>query len=199
MCLPGSFDEAIGRLRDGDEDAAAEIFNRFVSRLICLAQTRLDSHLRRKVDPEDVMQSVFRSFFIRQREGRFELEGWDSLWSLLARITLRKCGRRITAFHAQCRDIRREIASTASDEASQRRLEAIAREPTPDEVASLTETMEHLMRGLDERQQQIVVLRFQGHTVPEISREVGRTQRTVHRVLGHVREALKRLEEQVSS
>jgi len=199
MSKSGSFDDAIGRLRDGDADAAAEVFDRFVSRLICLAQTRLDSHLRRKIDPEDVMQSVFRSFFIRQREGRFELDGWDSLWSLLARITLRKCGRRITAFRAECRDVRREKALPASEEESQRCREAVDREPTPDEVASLTETVEHLMRRLDERQQQMVVLRLEGHTVPEISQKVGRTERTVHRVLAHVREALRRLEERVSS
>jgi len=199
MSPTGSFDDAIGRLRDGDEDAAAEVFDRFVSRLICLAQARLDSRLRRKVDPEDIMQSVFRSFFVRQREGRFELDGWDSLWSLLARITLRKCGRRITAFHAACRDVRRETVLPASDEESQRHREAIGREPTPDEVASLTETVEQLMRGLDERQRQMVVLRRQGHTVSEISQEVGRTERTVHRVLAHVREALGRQEEQLSS
>ena len=66
MSLPDSFDDVITRLRDGDSEAATEIFHRFAARLIALARTRLDSRVRQKVDPEDVVQSVFRSFFIRQ-------------------------------------------------------------------------------------------------------------------------------------
>ena len=113
-----SFDEVIGRLRRGEEDAAAQVFSRFANRLLHLARSRLNPPIRRKFDPEDVMQSVFRSFFIRQREGQFELKDWDSLWSLLVRITLRKCGRRITAFQTQRRDLRREVVPVVSDDDS---------------------------------------------------------------------------------
>jgi RNA polymerase sigma-70 factor (ECF subfamily) len=130
---PESFDDVIGRLRGGEEAAAAEIFNRYASRLIRLAHTRLDTRIRQKVDPEDVMQSVFRSFFVRQAKGQFDLEGWDSLWSLLVRITLRKCGRRVEVFQAERRDVRREVRPAARDDDSYRSWEAIAREPTPDE------------------------------------------------------------------
>ena len=41
---------------------------------------------------EDVMASVFKSFFRRHAEAPFDLSSWDSLWSLLTLITLRKCG-----------------------------------------------------------------------------------------------------------
>lgn len=37
------------------------------------------------------MQSVFRSFFVRHRNGQFELGAGDNLWSLLDMITVRKC------------------------------------------------------------------------------------------------------------
>jgi RNA polymerase sigma-70 factor (ECF subfamily) len=193
-----SFDDVIGRLRAGDQDAAAEVFRRFASRLIALARTRLDTQMRRKVDPESVAQSVFRSFFLRQANGQFELDDWNSLWSLLVRITLRKCGRRIAAFHAECRDVRREVAAAPMDQESRLPWEAIAREPTPEEAASLTETLEYLMGRLDEKQQQVVVLRLQGYTVGEIGRQVGRTERTVHRVLGLVRDGLRRMEARAS-
>ncbi len=194
MSESASFDDVVNRLRCGDEDAATEIFGRFSDRLINLARKRLDARMRRKVDPEDVIQSVFRSFFVRQDKGQFELGGWDSLWGLLVCITLRKCGRQVALLRAGRRDIGREMSAVASDQESRRQWEAIAREPTPDEVASLTETLEHLMGGLDEKQQQIVVLRLQGHTIPEIGQQVGRTERTVHRVLGRVRDAVDRLE-----
>src|SRR5262245_50887646 len=85
-------------LRNGDETAAAEIFERFTGRLIGLARSRLDQRLQGKVDPEDVLQSVYRSFFVRHRDGKFKLESWDNLWSLLAQITVRKCCRQIERF-----------------------------------------------------------------------------------------------------
>jgi RNA polymerase sigma-70 factor (ECF subfamily) len=197
MSTPDSFDEVIGRLCEGDQQAAAEIFRRFVGRLIPFARNRLSAQVRGKIDPEDVLQSVFRSFFIRHADGQFELEDWDGLWSLLVRITFRKCGRRIAAFAAGRRDVRREVSPLAWDEEARRQWEAIARDPMPEEAASLAETLEHLLRGLDERQRQIVTLRLQGFMIPEISQEVERTERTVHRVLAHVRERLKYLEGQV--
>ncbi len=101
--------DAMGRLELGSEQAATEIYQRFARRLIGLANRRLDVTLQPKADPESVVQSVFRSFFVRQAEGQFELENWDGLWSLLMRITLRKCGRRAAALHAECRDVRRAV------------------------------------------------------------------------------------------
>jgi len=198
MSEPESFDDVMGRLRSGDEDAAAEVFNRFAGRLIGLARTRLDTRVRRKVDPEDVMQSVFRSFFVRQAKGQFDLGGWDSLWNLLVRITLRKCGRQIKAFHTKGRDVGREMSAAVSDQTSHRQWEAIAREPTPEEAVSLTDSVERIMRDLDERRQKMLVLRLQRFTVPEISQQVGCTERTVHRVLGKVRESLQRLEHETT-
>jgi hypothetical protein len=57
-----SFEECVARLRAGDEGMAAEIFHRFAHRLLALVRSRLDSLLRPKVDPEDLLQSVFHSF-----------------------------------------------------------------------------------------------------------------------------------------
>jgi RNA polymerase sigma-70 factor (ECF subfamily) len=192
MPTVNSFDGLMDRLRNGDGDAADAIVQRFTRRLVALARAHLDTRLKRKADPEDVLQSVFRSFFLRQAAGQFQLEDWNGLWSLLLRITLRKCGRTVAAFRAARRDMRREISTGPTTEESRCPNEAFAREPAPEEIATLTETIENLMRGLDDKQQQIVVLRLQGYTVVEISREVFRTERTVHRVLTHAREVLMR-------
>src|SRR4051794_31226371 len=83
MSADPAFANLMDRLRTGEQAAAKEIFQRFAWRLVALARTRLDSRIRLKVDPEDVMQSVFKSFFLRQSEGQFDLENWDGLWSLL--------------------------------------------------------------------------------------------------------------------
>ena len=189
-----SFDEVLRRLRAGDEEAAAEIFRRFGNRLVGLARSRLDSQVRGKMDPEDVLQSVLRSFFVRQADGQFDLGDWDDLWSLLVRITVRKCGRRVAAFRAERRDVRREVRPDIADPTTRCGWEAMAQDPSPEEVVCLTDMLESLMRGLNATQREILRLRLQGCTVPEISDRVGRTERTVHRVLTLVRERLKRAE-----
>ncbi len=154
-----SFAEIIERLERGDEQAANEIFSRFSHRLIALTRTRLDTAILNKVDPEDVVQSVFRSFFTRQAEGQFEFANWDSMWGLLAKLTLRKCGRRTENLLAACRDIRRELQPPGNDsESAAGSWEAVTRDPTPQEVAVFHETISELFAELDDVQQKILEL-----------------------------------------
>src|SRR5438874_1802198 len=60
-----SFAQLMARLQARDEAAAAEVFGRFGQRLIGLARQHLDMRVRQKVDPDDVMQSALKSFFLR--------------------------------------------------------------------------------------------------------------------------------------
>jgi RNA polymerase sigma factor (sigma-70 family) len=69
-----------------------------------------------------------------------------------------------------------------------------AHEPTPLEAAALAETVERLMRELDERERQILELALQGYTPQEISPRVGRCERTVQRLLERVRKHLSLLQ-----
>ena len=182
-----AFDDLMARLRAGDDAAAEEVFHRFAHRLIALARSRLDRVLRTKVDPEDVMQSVYRSFFRRQAEAEFDLGGWDGIWALLTVITLRKCGHRVEYFHAGRRDARKEIANGEAE------LDCVTRDPTPSHAVRLAETVELLMRNLGERERDMLALSLQGYAPAEISARVGRTERTVQRVLKGVREELERM------
>jgi hypothetical protein len=52
-----------------------------------LARTHLDGKLRQKVDPEDVVQSVYKSFFRRLEADQVEMIDWDSLWYLVCERT----------------------------------------------------------------------------------------------------------------
>jgi RNA polymerase sigma-70 factor (ECF subfamily) len=185
---PGpSFDGLMGRLRAGDEAAAREVFRRFAGRLIGLAHGRLDPLVRAKVDAEDVVQSAFKSFFLGQAAGRFDLGDWDDVWGLLVCITLRKCGRAVRRFHVACRDVRREAADVGAGGVA---WDALAAEPTPAEAAMLAETVEQFLAALAPRERRIFELRLQGCTIPEISAAVGRTEHTVEGVLRKVRKRL---------
>src|SRR4051794_26260991 len=150
------------RLRSGEDGAAREVFVRFAGRLVGLARRHLDARVAAKVDPEDVVQSAYKSFFVRQREGTLEVGTWDGLWGVLTLITLRKCADRAQQFRTRKRDVSQETAADA--------VGALDREPSPEEAAILAETVEAVLRSADDAdEREIVALSLQGYTAPEIS------------------------------
>jgi RNA polymerase sigma-70 factor (ECF subfamily) len=181
-----SFDDLMARLRAGDEAAADQLFHRFAARLIGLARGHLDALVRQKVDPEDVVQSVFKSFFVRHAEGQWDLGGWAGLWALLTAITVRKCGRRADYYHAARRDVRREVSAGPTAEQGLAGCAALARDPSPEEAVTLAEAVEGLLAPLGRRDRQIVVLSLQGHGTEEVAAQAGCTRRTAQRVLQRV-------------
>jgi hypothetical protein len=71
-----SFAALMAGLCAGEPDAATAVFQRFTGRLIGLSRRRIDSRLRAKADSEDVVQSVYKSFFRRSSAGDFTFS-WD--------------------------------------------------------------------------------------------------------------------------
>ncbi len=184
------FTELMTRLRGGDSAAAAAVFDRFARRLVRLAGSRLPQALAAKLDAEDVVQSVFKSFFLRHADDRFTLESWDALWTLLTVLTVRKCGHKVEHFRAARRDVRQESPAAAGSD-SRPGHEPAAPDPQPAEALLLAETLEQVLRGLRDDQRPIVLLRLQGFLQREIAEQVGCTERTVERVLGNVRKTLE--------
>jgi RNA polymerase sigma-70 factor (ECF subfamily) len=192
MASDPSFEDVMARLRAGQNDAATQVFNRFAGRLLALARKQLDPLVLRKVDPEDVVQSVFRSFFACNVAGKLgEFESWDNLWGMLVVLTQWKCGRRMDYFHAACRDVGREISAEPPADASSSGVGFADDEPTPAEAALLTDTVERLMRALEGQQREVLTLSLQGYGPAEISAQLGCTERTVYRVLERVRQWLE--------
>jgi RNA polymerase sigma-70 factor, ECF subfamily len=183
--------DLVTRLQAGDGDAARAVFEYFTPRLIGLARGRLDARLRQRVDPEDVVQSAYKSFLVLLGEGTFASEGWDGLWGLLTLLTLRKCADRARFHRAGCRDAGREAIAPAG--APEPWRQAAGREPTPEEGAALAETVELLLRGLDEDERPIVELSLQGYSTQEISEQLGRAERSVRRLRERVRRQLERM------
>jgi RNA polymerase sigma-70 factor (ECF subfamily) len=189
-----SFADWLARLRDRDDAAAAELFQRFACRLIALARGRLAGVLRHKVDPEDIVQSAYKSFFRSHDAGKVQVVNWDCLWGLLSLITLRKCADRAAYHRAECRDVSREAAAPPGPEAQPPWLEAPGREPTPVEAAALSETVEELLASLDEDERPVLELSLLGYTTQEISQRLGRAERTVRRLREHIRHRLERMQ-----
>ncbi len=167
-----------------------EAFERFTRRLIGLARSHLDTKLRHKIEPEDVVQSAYKSFIVRYGEGALAKEGWDGLWGLLTLITLRKCADRVRHFRTMGRDLMRENAPPT--EASGEWFQAVDREPTPDQAAVLSETVESLLNELTPDERPIVEMSLQGHSTAEICGQLGRAERSVRRIRERVKLHLER-------
>ena len=189
--MSDSFAEFVSRLQTRDDAAAQELFGRFTHQLIALALRHIDAGLRHKVEPEDVVQSAYKSFFFRYGAGKLDVVNWNSLWGLLTLITTRKCAERAAYHRAERRDAAREVAPPRGDGAAP---EPFGREPTPLEAAVLGETVKQLFAGLDVEERVILELSLQGYTTREISERLGRAERTVRLLREGFRHRLEQLQ-----
>jgi RNA polymerase sigma-70 factor (ECF subfamily) len=165
-------------------------FEHFSRRLIGLARGHLRGRLQHQVDPEDVVQSAYKSFLVRYGDGALTAEGLEGLWGLLTLITVRKCADRARYHLADCRDLHRAAGTANSPDSAAAWLEVVGHEPTPDEGTILAETVEELLEQLDGYERTIVELSLQGYSTQEISEQTGRAERSVRRLRERVRKHL---------
>ena len=177
--------EIFERFREGDSQAADEIFARYVDRLTRLARTRLTPRLATRTDAEDIVMSAYRSFFIRTRNGQFTLQRSGDLWRLLVSITMNKLRRQVRNHTAT----KRSVAAEASDIQSDQLFD---REPRPEEVVEVADQLEFLMAQLEPFARRVLELRLQEEDLATIALETGRSERTVRRTLADIREKFRR-------
>src|SRR5687767_15004018 len=87
--------DLIAAFKAGSESAARDLFDRYCERLMRLARKRIGHRMTSRVDPEDVIQSAFRTFFARVKNDEFSFEAEDDLFKLLVRLTVNKTLRQI--------------------------------------------------------------------------------------------------------
>jgi RNA polymerase sigma-70 factor, ECF subfamily len=175
-------------------DASAALFEQFSQRLIGLARCHLDARLKHKVDPEDVVQSAYKSFFLRYGDQMLTTQGSDALWGLLTVITLRKCADRARYHRADCRNVAQEASGPATSEGEYWR-QAVGREPTPEHAVALAETVEDVLRSVGADERPVIELSLQGYSTQEISDQLQRAERSVRRLRERVRKHLERMQE----
>lgn len=175
----------LGNLADGKADAVGEFWERYGESLQRVAERQIASWLRRRVDPEDVVQSACRTFFRRASEGSFSLESKDDLWKLLLTITLNKV-RMQARFHTRNR---RSVAKERAmpEEASLQPAEwdeAI-------EKIELQDMLDTAFADYDDEKRELLDMWLDGRTQKEIAEKVGCSERTVRRMQDRIREDLK--------
>ncbi len=179
-------DDLIERCRRGEQDAARELFDAYVNRLLPLARRRISQRLTSRVDAEDIVQSVFRTFFARLKDDRFTLADQDDLFRLLVRITVHKTLRQVAHHKAAKRDPSQELPQ--SEAAQEQLLQLLTTEPTPDAAVMFIDQLEHFMGQLPETDRRILELRMQGFSTDEIAKKLNSYDRKVRRVLERIRD-----------
>jgi RNA polymerase sigma factor (sigma-70 family) len=186
------------RLKDGDEEAAARLWDRYLRRLLALAHKRLE-RLRQQgpADEEDVVQSAFKDFFRAVRADRYaDLHGRDSLWRVLAAFVANKAKTlldRETAARRGGGHVQGESAFRPSDEGAPGRggLEPVdPRESDPAVAAELEEKFQRFLGGLSDQEAVIASLRMDGYGTDEIAARVRLSPATVRRRLAVIRDVL---------
>jgi RNA polymerase sigma-70 factor (ECF subfamily) len=177
--------EFLDQLRSGNEQAAQQLFQRYLQKLLELARSRISQRLARRIDPEDVVQSAFRTFFYRVKKGGLVIDHLDNLGKLLVSITLRKVLKQI-AFHRAAKrnpSLEREAWSASGHLL----LEVCASEPSPDDCVAFLDELEHFLRLLRPQDRSLLEMRLQGYGTEEIAKARGLSERHVRRVLAHIR------------
>lgn len=182
--------ELLNKFKDGDEAAATQLFDRYVNRLLALAGSRLSETMRRRVEPEDVVQSAYRSFFRNVRADRYDLVS-GQLWGLLAAITINKVKDRARFHTAQKRTVSAEQSTQTSRSCYGLVPRNFADEPTIDQAIALQEQLEQVLAELPSLKREILELYLQNMEATAIAKEVRRSERTVCRTLEEIRSDLE--------
>ena len=146
---PGSITALLDRLKQGDHDAAALLWQRCYPRLVGLGGKKLQSTSRRVADEEDAALSAFDSFCRRAEQGQFpDLKDRDGLWALLVILTARKAADLIK-HHTREKRGGGNVRGDSAGDGGAADLDGLAGvEPTPEEAALLAEELESLLGRL---------------------------------------------------
>src|SRR4051794_6094759 len=154
-----SFRALIARVRAGDEQAAAELVQRYEPAIRRAARVRLvDTRLNRLLDSMDICQSVMASFFVRAALGQFELETPDQLLRLLATMTRNKLAGQVKGLGAARRDFRRVAVDQGdrNDESDAGAERIAGQDPTPSRDFAARELLEEALRRLSPEEKRIL-------------------------------------------
>ena len=182
---PGPSDGSLlARVRDGSQDAAAALYHRYAQRLLALAKAKCGTDLAARVDAEDIVQSVFGSFFRAAARGYYDVPSGEELWGLLLVIALNKIRAKGAHHRAAKRDVRKTVGGAALTPA-----DGGVEPPATDEAAHhlLRLVIGDVLDLLPVGHREVVRLRIEGWEVAEIAQRAGRSRRTVERVLQEFR------------
>jgi RNA polymerase sigma factor (sigma-70 family) len=180
----GEFALLMQSVREGSQDAARTLFERYGPHIRRVVRRKLHQKLRAQFDSVDFVQDVWASFFAQQgRQASFESP--EALIGFLSNMAYHKV---IDAFRHNVQTKKRDVdRDTPLDKVVNTQDGRLAgRQPTPSQVAVAKEQWDQLLDRVPEHYRPILTLLREGNTREEIARKLGINEKTVHRVLRRI-------------
>ena len=194
MSSPSPVGIWVSQLKDGDPQAAQQLWNTYFIRMVKVARCKLHGAPAGMADEEDVALSAFKSFCRGTRDGRFtELEDHEDPWPLLLALTTHKA---IDLLRSERRVKRggpghKHSLSVGLDETPAADIgmsQLIGKEPDPQAVCQAAEECQEILdRFSDSILRAIALWKMEGFTTEEIASKLDCTTRTVERKLQLIR------------
>jgi DNA-directed RNA polymerase specialized sigma24 family protein len=184
----------VAQLRDGDPQAAQQLWNTYFLRMVKVARCKLHKSPGRMADEEDVALSAFKSFCRGAQDGRFpQLQEQADPWPLLLALTTHKAidlvryERRVKRGGPGQQTAR--PASFSEAPAVERGLsQLVGKEPDPQVAVEVAEECQDILDRLSDTILRAIALwKVEGFTTEEIAAKLGCTTRTIERKLQLIR------------
>jgi RNA polymerase sigma-70 factor, ECF subfamily len=185
-------DGMLQRWQQGEDAAARELFDRYAARVWRMAEQQIAVRFKPRFDGDDIVQSVFRTFLRRSREGELDVPASDTLWHLLAAVARNKILRRIAHHRMQRRSTEREQPANHADSDEEADPGWRDLEPTPGDAVGLMDEIQAVLSAANRRDADIFRYCQEGHSTPEIAQLVGCSRWSVRRVLDRLGKELQR-------
>jgi RNA polymerase sigma-70 factor (ECF subfamily) len=185
-----SIAELLARVRDGDDEALAELLRRYEAKIRLTARHLLRPVLRRYLDSIDVAQSVQFQLMSGLRRGSFDLPDTETFMALAVTMVRRKVAqhwRHLQREHL----IRFGLPGSPAPDSS--RLTTPGTPGDPAQVLQRSEELQHLWQILDPTERRLLELRLQGYSTVEAAAQMGSAANVLRVRLSRLR---KRLNEQ---
>ncbi len=180
----------IDLVKAGDSAAANRIWQHYFDRLVRSVRARLAGQNRAVSDEEDIVLSVFDSFYNAAENGRFpDLSDRDDLWRLLLRMSARKVVDKRRHDQRQRRGGNAKVHSLNQTDDDDSVIEAIGNEPSPVMVLMMQESVDEFFSHLGVGQlRELAVAKLEGYSNAELAERFGCSERTIERRLHLIRE-----------
>jgi RNA polymerase sigma-70 factor (ECF subfamily) len=173
----------LAQIRQGDENALAQLVRHYEPELRIAAHVRLGPALRPYLDSMDLVQSVHRSLIGGLRQNKFDFSSPDKLLALAVTLVQRKIAR-------HWRRVKREAGASRASDTREVLLSLCSPQADPASAAEIADAADHFLSGLDDVDRRLLELRLEGCSTAEAARQLGVDAGFLRARLGRLRKRL---------
>ncbi len=192
MVLPDPFHQWIRNVREGDAMASSQLVELFTPVLRRVIKARLmHKRVGNLIDPLDVCQVVFGSFFARVANDWPQAASMEQLTALIIAMARNRIRDELRRYTAICRDHRRQVGA---DRNHMQIHQLVARGPSPCQVIDYIELREAVLRHLSVDEWSLLEDRLAGRSWASIAVERGNPEvvlrKKLNRAVQRIRSSL---------